>query len=600
MGTMRGADLIAEYLIREKVPYVFGLSGHGIVGFMDGISGRQGEIKMIGVHHEQAAGYMADAYFRVARRPVVTFTSCGPGSTNLVIALACAMMDSSAFVAITGNVPTSQFNRGPFQETYRYFQADFPSVIRPYVKRSFHVPRTDMLPLALRQAFKTATTGRPGPVNLDVPLNVFVEEAAMEAPDPELWWHGIDTRMSASPEAAGRALELLLGAERPVILAGNGTALSEAAAELRALAEALEIPVAHTPLGAGLIAADHALCLGVVGRNGTYPANQATRTADVLLALGARFDDRVSSGWIAGYTFDIPPTRLIQVDIDPDEIGRNYPVQLGIQADVKTFLQQLLELVRRGGRGTRRGPWSGQVAAWKREWEEFNAGRYRPEARPIQPEHLIRTLRKVFPRDGILSVDVGVHHNWVVQQWPTYLARTILQTWGFAAMGFGVAGILGAKLAAPERSAVALCGDGGLLMTSHAIATAVEYDIPVTWIVWNNYGYVSIRDLQLGAFGRETTTMFAREKTGEPFSPDYALLARAYGADGIRVTEPGELGDALQTAIRSDRPTLVDVVVDRAAAPVATGTWQLPPLPHPEPNYAALYRRTTGMGRTGA
>jgi len=191
------------------------------------------------------------------------------------------------------------------------------------------------------------------------------------------------------------------------------------------------------------------------------------------------------------------------------------------------------------------------------------------------------------PKDGIVLVDVGVHHNWMVQQWPVYLPQTLLQSWGFAAMGFAVGGVLGAKLAAPGRRAVAVCGDGGFLMTSNAVATAVEYGIPATWVVWNNYGYVSIRDLQRGAFGKETTTMFSRESTGEPFSPDYAMLARACGAEGIRVTAPGEIGDALAAAIRSDRPTVVDVTVD-VAAPIATGTWQLSLLEHPEPNYPAL------------
>ena len=587
MAAMRGADLIAEYLISEKVPYVFGLCGHGIVGLMDALGSRADRIKMVGVHHEQVAGYMADAYYRIAHRPAATFTSCGPGSVNLVIALACAMMDSSALVAITGNVPTTQFNRGPFQETYRHHQADFPSVARPYVKRSFQVPRPEMLPLALRQAFKTAATGRPGPVNVDVPLDVFVEETTAPLPAPDLWWHAIDRRSGPPPEIARRAFDLLAGAERPVILVGNGAVLSEAALEIRRLAETLGVPVANTPQGAGIIPADHPLALGVVGRNGTYPANQATRQADVLLALGARFDDRVSSGWIPGYTFTIPPTKLVQVDIDPEEIGRNYPVHVGVTADVKTFVQAVLALAEaRGGGGHE--PWIGQVAGWQRNWVEYNERRYRPDAVPVQPEHVVRTLRKVVPRDGIIAVDVGVHHNWVVQQWPAYLPQTLLQSWGFAAMGFAVGGILGAKLAAPDRSAVAVCGDGGFLMASHAVATAVEYGIPAAWVVWNNYGYASIRDLQRGAFGKETTTMFSRQQTGEPFSPDYAALARACGAEGIRVTAPGELGDALDAAVRSDRPTVVDVVVDPSAGPIATGTWQLPPLAHPEPNYPAL------------
>jgi acetolactate synthase-1/2/3 large subunit len=587
---MRGGELIAEYLIAEKVPYVFGLCGHGIVGLMDALGQRSDRIRMIGVHHEQVAGYMADAYYRVAHRPAATFTSCGPGSVNLAIALACAMMDSSALVALTGNVPTPQWNRGPFQETYRHHQADFPSVIRPYVKRAFQVPRAEMLPLALRQAFKTAATGRPGPVNVDVPLDVFVEEAAGAAvPDPAAWWHAIDRRPGPSPEVARRALDLLVGAERPVILVGNGAALSEAAPEVRRLAELLGAPVANTPQGAGVMPADHPLSVGVVGRNGTYPANQATRQADVLLALGVRFDDRVSSGWVPGYTFTIPPTRLLQVDIDPEEIGRNYPVHLGVEADARTFLRALLALAEAGGVRDGHDAWRAQVSAWQRDWREFNTRRYRPDAIPVQPEHLVRSLRQAVPRDGIVLVDVGVHHNWVVQQWPVYAPQTLLQSWGFAAMGFAVGGVLGAKLAAPERRAVAVCGDGGFLMTSNAVATAVEYGIPATWIVWNNSGYVSIRDLQKGAFGKETTTMFQREATGEPFSPDYAMLARACGADGIRVTAPGELGDALAAAVRADRPTVVDVAVD-VTPPIATGTWQLPPLPYPEPNYPGLLR----------
>ena len=589
---MRGGDLIAEYLIREQVPYVFGLCGHGIVGLMDALGQRADRITMIGVHHEQVAGYMADAYYRVSHRPAATFTSCGPGSVNLTIALACAMMDSSALVAITGNVPTTQFNRGPFQETYRHHQADFPSVVAPYVKRSFQVPRPEMLPLALRQAFKTAATGRPGPVNVDVPLDVFVEEAPAAAlPEPGEWWHEIDRRPAPSPELARRVLDLLTGAERPVMLVGNGAVLSEASTDIRRLAERLGIPVVNTPQGAGVMPSDHALSLGVVGRNGTYPANQAARQADVLLALGARFDDRVSSGWIPGYTFTIPPTKLVHVDIDAEEIGRNYPVYLGVVADVKALVSALLDLV---GTSSPRRPeaWLRNVTAWQRDWAQFNERRYRADAVPIQPEHLIRSLRRAVPRDGIVLVDVGAHHNWMVQQWPVDQPQTLLQSWGFAAMGFAVGGVLGAKLAAPDRPAVAVCGDGGFLMTSNAVATAVEYGIPATWVVWNNSGYVSIRDLQKGAFGKETTTMFNRQSTGEPFSPDYAMLARAYGADGICVTAPGDVGDALTAAVRSGHPTVVDVAVDPGAAPIATGTWQLPPLEHPEPNYPALVAQT--------
>ncbi|MBI4255507.1 MAG: thiamine pyrophosphate-binding protein, partial [Candidatus Rokubacteria bacterium] len=317
-----GGELIVEYLAREKVPYVFGVCGHGNVGLLDALYDRTDAIRTISTRHEQTAGHMADAYFRVAHRPAATLTSCGPGSCNIPIALACAFMDSSAFLAITANVPTSQFNRAPFQETYRHFQADFPSVIKPYVKRSWQPTRTDMLPTALRQAFATMLGGRPGPVNLDVPFNLFKEDADVDLAEPGEWRRGIDSRSGGDPDTVRTAFELLRAARRPLIWVGHGVALSEAGAELTALARRLAIPVIFAPNGFGALDMTDPLALGFVGRNGVFPANEAARTCDVLLAVGVRFDDRSSSSWIPGYSFNIPPTRLIHVDIDVQEIGR--------------------------------------------------------------------------------------------------------------------------------------------------------------------------------------------------------------------------------------------------------------------------------------
>ena len=585
-----GGDIVVEYLIKEKVPYVFGVPGHGIFGLMEALDDRKDQIKSIGVHHEQAAGHMADAYYRVAHRPVATFTSCGPGSTNIPMALANAMMDASAFLAITGNVATSQFGRGAFQETYRYYQADYPSVIRPYVKRSFQVTRTDMLPFALRQAFKTMTTGRPGPVNIDIPYNVFMEDAGeVEVPDPGRWREGIDTRMGASPEAVQRALEALVAAERPVILAGNGAVLSEAEQEVRAVAEALNIPVANTALGIGVMAPDHPLALGPIGRDGSFPASEATRSADVILALGAEFDDLASSSWIPGYTFSIPPTKLIQVDIDESAIGRNYPVYLGLNADVRTFLKQLLSLLEREEHGGDHAKWEEDVAAWKGEWKQFNEDRLPAIAKPMHPQHIIRPLRKVLPREGIVVTGVGIMRAWLTQQWESYLPRTVIQPWGFGAMGFAAAGALGAQLAAPDRPVVSVCGDGGFLMVSHVVATAVEFGIPVTWVIWNNSGYGGM----FRTWGRGLHSRFKHESTGEPFSPDYAALARALGADGIRVDQPGDVGDALESAVKSDRPTVVEVIAEDPEPQLATvGTWHLPPRPYPEPSYRQLWEES--------
>ena len=329
-------------MLFRSVPYVFGLCGHGNIGLIDAMYERQDEIGTISVHHESVAGFMADVYYRVSGQPTATFTSCGPGSANLPISLANAFFDSVPFLAITGNVPTSQFNRGAFQETYRHYQADFPSTVQAYCKRVFQPTRGEQVPLMMRQAWKTMTTGRPGPVVMDVPFDIFKEAAASETPDPALWSANISSRCGADPDGVTKAVDMLLAAEKPVIVVGQGVRYGGAAEELRILAERLQIPVASSASGLGALPVKHPLSLGLVQRGGTYQANHACRQADVLLALGVRFDDRTSSSWIPGYSFTIPPTKLIHVDIDPEEIGRNYPVALGLMADVRTFVRQIL------------------------------------------------------------------------------------------------------------------------------------------------------------------------------------------------------------------------------------------------------------------
>ena len=588
MAKMRGADIIAEYLVKEKVPYLFGLCGHGDIGFLDAFYDRQDKIKALTVRHEQAAGHMADAYFRVAHKPVATFTSCGPGSTNLPTALASAMMDSSAFLAITGNVPTSQFGRSPFQETGRHYQAEFPNVIRPYVKKSYQPTRVDMIPLMIRQAFKTMLTGRTGPVNIDIPLNCFVEEADVEVPEPELWRGGINCRSAGNPELVERALDLLLGTDKPCIIAGHGAVLSEVAPELRRLVDLLNLPVATTANGKGIIPADHPLSLGAVGRNGSYMANEACRSCDVLLALGVKFDDRQSSAWIPGYTFNIPPTKLIHVEIDPDEMARNYPPTLGILGDAKAFLKELLKLAETKVKKDkkRNKAWLDEIQNWRKGWEEFNRPNLNSTVVPIRPERLVRDIREVMPRDAILISDVGEHHNWLLQFYDVYEPGGMLQSWGFASMGFGVCGVLGAKLAAPGKVCVSVCGDGGFMMTPHILCTAVEYDIPAVWIVWNNYGWNVIRHQANGAWpGREIVTSFKRDETGEFYNPDFAALAKACGADGAKVGKPGDFKEVFHQAIKSNKPFVIDVVVDRNAKAPSTGTWVLPPFTHGEPSY---------------
>lgn len=586
MPKMKGAELIAEHLIRNKMPYVFGICGHGNVGMLDALHSVRDKIKLVSPRHEQVAAHMADAYFRVRHEAVATLTSCGPGSANIVMPLAVALSDSSALLAITANVPTSQFNRSPFQEINQHYQADFVNVLRPVVKRSFQPTRVDMLPLALRQATTTMLSGRPGPVNLDIPYNVFQEDDDVEVPPASPAFNS--QRSGAAPEQISTAVDMILRAERPALFVGHGVTISEASAELTTLARKLGIPVISSPNGFGCIDMNDPLSLGFIGRNGAYPANQAGRHADVVIAIGARFDDRSASSWLPGYSWNFPHSKLIHVDIDPAEIGRNYPPDLGIMADARTFLRQLLaEIERRAPkRDDALKPWHAELKKWQQEWDAFTRPNFDIHATPIRPERVVADCQSVLPDNAILACDVGVNHNWYMQFWKARHPQTVLNSWGFSGMGFGAAGALGAKLAAPDRPVVAIAGDGCFSMVPHVLCTAVEYDIPVVWVIWNNFAWASIRDIQYGMFGgREIGTAFYQGANQKPYNPDFAAWARASGVDGITVTKSQDFKGALEHAVKANKPFLLDVHVDAEVRPPATGTWQLPPTPYKEPAF---------------
>jgi acetolactate synthase I/II/III large subunit len=596
-NALNGAQVIVDYLIQEKVPQVFGLCGHGNIQFIDALYERSDELKTISVHHESVAGFMADVYYRVSGRPTATFTSCGPGSANLPISLGNAFLDSVPFLAVTGNVPTSQFNRGAFQELYRHYQADFPSTVRSYCKKVFQPTRGEMVPLAVRQAWKTMTTGRPGPVVLDVPFDVFLESAAEEAPNAQAWNGNISSRCGADPEGVVKAVDMLLGAERPVMIVGQGVRYGGAADELLKLAERLQIPVAASASGLGAIDCNHPLALGLVARAGHYQANHATRQADVLLAMGMRFDDRTSSSWIPGYSFTIPPTRLIHVDIDPEEIGRNYPVALGLMADVRTFLRQIhAELDRRADltrQADARKKWLAQIDTYRKEWDKFVAPGFTDDTIPINPQRAALEIDKALPENAILVSDIGVHHNWLLSFCKPKRPDSLIGSMGFGPMGFGVAGVMGAKFAAPDRPCVSVCGDGAFFMHANVLGTAVEYNLPVVWVVWNNYAYASIRGLQRGYLGgRELATDFHDPITGARYNPDFAAMARSCGVEGVRVDRAGDLGEAIRKGIAANKPYLIDVDIAADINPSGAGVWELPGLGRSKPGIGTQFEPT--------
>ena len=590
MAEIRGSDLVAEYLVREKVPYMFGYAGHGAVGLLDGIYDRQDEIKIIFPRIESAAGYMADAYFRASGRLIPVYTSTGPGPMLLTVAMANAFYDSSAFIAITGQVATQQYDSGALQEEYRHYQADFPSMTKVISKRSFQAHSVEDLGKFLPKAFKLARTGRPGPVHLDVPYDLWVRSGDVEVPEPSERSEMLEWRTPGSPEAVERALDLLLSARRPLVLAGGGVVCSDASEQLAAFAEYVNVPVYTTFMGKGALSARHPLHLGIAGCWGEYPAQEAARNADVILAFGCRFSDIHSSSWLPGYTYNIPPTKLVHVDLDPQEIGRNYPTELGIVGDAREVLKQLLEIAARKGAKRERSPWNDQVDAYKQEWSNFIEPEKASDAVPIEPRRVIGELRKAAPETTLMITDTGNHQCWVEQYWDVYEPRTMFTPGGFAGMGFGTYGVLGAKLARPDRPAVCVTSDGSFMMFPGAVATAVEHDIPVVWVLLNNYTIGVIRDLQRFYLdGREVGTSFVKHSTGELWNPDFAKMAEAMGAGAITVDHPGDLGSAFETAFAAGRPYLVDVRVNRDTPVPLIGTWHFAPIPQAEPTFGKAH-----------
>jgi acetolactate synthase-1/2/3 large subunit len=585
MAEMRGCDLVVEYLIKEKVPYMFGYAGHGAVGLLDGVYNHQDEIKIIFPRIESAAGYMADAYFRASGEVIPVYTSTGPGPMLLTVAMGNAFYDSSAFIAITGQVATNQYDSGALQEEYRHYQADFPNIARVITKRSFQAQSVEDLGKFLPKAFKLARTGRPGPVHIDVPYDLWIRTADVDVPEPAERSQSLAWRTPGSPEAVARALEMLLKAKRPLILAGGGVISSDASAELAAFAEHVNVPVYSTFMGKGAMSARHPLHLGIAGCWGEYPATEAARNTDVILAIGCRFSDIHCSSWVPGYTYNIPPTKLIHVDLDPQEIGRNYPTELGIVGDAREVLRQLLELAARDPK-RERSPWHDQVEGWKAEWQNFIQPELASDATPIDPRRVIGELRKAAPENTLMITDTGNHQTWVEQYWDAYEPRSVFTPGGFAGMGFGTCGVLGVKLAKPERPAICVTSDGSFMMFPGAVATAVEHDIPAVWVIMNNYTIGVIRDLQRFYMdNREIGTSFVKQSTGEFWNPDFAAMAAAMGAGSVSVDQPGDLADAFDTALSAGGPFVVDVKINRDTAVPLIGTWQFPPIVQAEPTF---------------
>jgi len=577
---MTGGQIIADYLISEGMPYLFGVSGHGNTALIDAFVDRRDKISVIQAIHEQGAAHMADAFYRVARRICGVFTSIGPGAANTAMGVANAYIDSIPLLLLTGSVHTYMRGRGVLQELERTHWANFPRMMEPVVKRWWQPSRVDQLPNVLHLAFNVMLEGRQGPAYIDVPMDVQAEEAEISSlPDPVT--RRPKGRIHADPQIVDRAARLLREAKRPLVLAGGGVVASEAEPELLALAEFLGAPVTVTWMGKGAIPEDHPLYAWPCGDLGSISGNTLAREADVILALGCRFTDRTASSFRRDVTFNIPPTKLIHIDLDPYEIGKNYPVELGLVGDAKATLGDLLTSLRAQSKPIdyRNSAYFARIQQLKSAWQEALRPTRESNNSPMTISRALVETRAVLARDAIVVTGAGNPQSQVFTEFPVFGSDQHITAGGFSAMGFELPAAIGAKLAAPNRQVIALVGDGSFLQTAQELAMAAQYDIPAVFLVFNNFGWECIKNLQTLQFGpdREIVTSF-RKRDGTPFSANLAQVAQGLGCHAERIEHPAEVGPALRRAISSGRPAVVEALCSRElpfSGLTATGWWDV-------------------------
>jgi acetolactate synthase I/II/III large subunit len=558
--------LLTDYLERLGVDVIFGLCGHTVIGFLDALG--KSRIRFVSTRHEQIAAHAADGYARASGKPGVVLTHLGPGLINAATGVANAALDSVPLVILAGDVPSYFYGRHPHQEVNLHQDADQCQIFRPFCKRVYRVERVEDLPRTVERAFHLAQTGRPGPVLVDIPMDLFSADLAVDAFDrtpPEI------ARPTLDAATAARIVEALATAKRPVLYAGGGVLSARATGELAALAEALDVPVAHTLMGKGCLPDDHPLLLGQSGFWGTPIANERCRTADVIVAVGTRLAEANSSSWDPRFTFAIPPSCLIHIDADLAELGRNYSTELGVVADAKLALAVLVE-ASRAVRPPDRGRLREEIMRGRQDFAANWADQWTSDQFPLRPERILHELRGAAPEDAFIVTDVGWNKNGVGQQFPITVPGTFITPSGLATMGFGAAAALGVKQAQPHRAAIALIGDGGFSANPSVIATAMEAGLNVIWVVMDNSAFGTIAGLEEMHYGTSFGCLF--ESHGQPYHIDYAAMARSFGADGIRIESARELGPALRRALSANRPTLIQAPMENAPTPTP-GHWDI-------------------------
>lgn len=537
-----GAEIFVECLLQEGVDAIFGHPGGVVLKIYDVLM--DAPVRHMLMRHEQSAVHAADGYARATGRPGVCLATSGPGATNCVTGLVTANMDSIPLVLFTGQVPTNFIGNDAFQE------ADIFGITLPCVKHSYVVRRVEDLARVIKEAFFIAQTGKPGPVLVDIPKDVTQQETDFTYPT-EVKLRGYAPTYMGHPGQIRRAAEALLKAKRPVLYVGGGAMSSNAAPELLELAELIRTPVTTTLLGLGAFPETHPLSMGMLGMHGTYWANMAMCEADLIFAVGARFDDRVTGRLDA---FAENAEAIIHIDIDPSNIGKNVHTDIPIVGDVKTVLRALIEALKATDKdwGRIHAPWLETV----HDWAQAYPLKYEQGEEVVKGQYVIEMISKLAPRDAIVTTGVGQHQMWAAQFYRFTQPRTWLTSGGLGTMGYCLPSAIGAQVAFPDRLVIGIDGDGSFQMTSHELATAVQYQLPVKIVILNNYYLGMVRQWQELFYNKRYSYSYLGN------IPDYVKLAEAYGATGYRATKPHEVLPTLQRAFATPGPVVTEVVID--------------------------------------
>jgi len=562
---------LVKYLENRGIKHVFGLCGHTNIAVLAALE--KSTIQFINVRHEQIASHAADGYARVTGKASVVLSHLGPGMTNAATGVANAALDCIPMVVIAGDIPSHYYGKHPHQEVNLHADGAQCEIYRPFVKRVWRVERPELFPEIMEKAFNLAESGQPGPVLVDVPMDIFSKEVDISLFERQLQNSKELRKPSMDMETAEEIVDLLCIAKNPLLYVGGGVILAKAADELKDLVDHLSIPVAHSLMGKGALPDDHPFTLGMTGFWGTQFINDSCRDADLILGLGSRFKEADASSWYPEFTFNIPKTKLIQIDIEPSEIGRNYPVEIGVIADLKQALGTLFKVAKQKyPQGVKRESLKGEIAVNRQRFKESNFEMEQSDAFPMMPERILAEVREVLPRDAIITTDVGWNKNGVGQQFPIYEPGSILIPGGYATMGFGGPAAIGAKIAAPDKIVIALIGDGGFGQNPAQLATAKHEDIAVIWLIMNNDAFGTIAGLEKAHFHTTFGTVFLKD--GKSTSPNYAEIAKAYGIEGIKVQSAAEFKPALIKAIELKKPVVLDVPMINNPVPTA-GHWNI-------------------------